>query len=307
MRFLSSFMKSLISLGALGLMMVLMAGLILYASFSQESEPFNTAQERMELLDTLEDGISVAMNDMQRAEAFSAFSLEYFGAVDAESIQTASDADAEISTLLEDLRAAGHFDPEHAYAEDITEELKRFDSLRSEHRKMFALIVNIYEAGNEEQWQTLLEQLQDDNQNLNDTLGLLVQFAERGRLVAMREFPEEVNSGILIATGSLTILLLLTLAGYLRVAAATRPLHQLSNAITAIGGDQYRPELLEGLIKLSGPAGNLARGLNQLAQHQQGQNAGLKIDIERLRQELYESRRRRLKLHIEVEGRGENQ
>jgi hypothetical protein len=118
-------------MGMLGLVMALMAGLILYASLSERSESFYRAQERMQLLDTLEDEINVTLNEMQRSEVFTAFSLEYFAEADNESAQEARDADAEISRLLEDLHANGHFDSHLAYSSEIAAELETFNDLRA--------------------------------------------------------------------------------------------------------------------------------------------------------------------------------
>jgi hypothetical protein len=306
MKFLATLPKIFISLGMVGLVMALMAGLILYASLSERSESFYRIQERMQLLDVLEDDITVTLNQMQRSEVFTAFSLEYFAEADNESAQEARYADAEISGLLEDLRTAGHFDSYLAYDSEFAAELETFNDLRAFHRETFEQMVRAYEEENTEEGQALLLQLQEENQSLNSSLQALVRYAERGRLDAVGEFPQDANAGILIATASLT-LLLLALVGYIYVAAVTRPLNRLSNAITAIGGDQYRPELLGNILKQAGPAGNLARALDYLAQEQQGQNAGLKIEIERLRQELYESRRSRLKLFRVAENRGETE
>jgi hypothetical protein len=185
--------------------------------------------------------------------------------------------------------------------------LKRLTICERIHRETFEQMVRAYEDENTEEGQALLLQLQEESQSLNSSLQALIRYAERGRLDAVGEFPQDANSGILIATASLTLLLLLALVGYIYVAAATRPLNRLSNAITAIGGDQYRPELLGNILKQAGPAGNLARALDRLAQDQQGQNAGLKIEIERLRQELYQSRRSRLKLFRVAENRSETE
>jgi hypothetical protein len=93
--------------------------------------------------------------------------------------------------------------------------------------------------------------------------------------------------------------------GYQVIATTVHPLRNLRNMITAIGGDKYRPEMQGTLLKSRGPAGNLARALDQLAKSEQERTAGIKDETERLRQELYESHRRRLKVfhpaHMETE------
>jgi hypothetical protein len=87
--------------------------------------------------------------------------------------------------------------------------------------------------------------------------------------------------------------LLFALLGYQAIASAVRPLSHLRNTITTIGGDVYRTsKTLAG-----GAAGGLAKALEELARAEQVRNQNAKQEVEDLRQALYESRRRRLKIY----------
>lgn len=301
MKFLLNFFKSFFSLGTFGLMIALMIGLIFFASISIWSEPFDMIQDRIDLLNVLEDDASAQISLMQLNEAYTIFTFEYGTEEDDDTAQVARDADAAITEILDELWDYGYFDDDTPYAEDIVAVLDEFDDLRATHRETFEEVLAAYEAEDFDEAQQLLMQLQSEDVWISDSFQDLIQYVERGRLNAMNEFPEDANFGITVAAISLLSLLLLSLLGYTRVATATSPLHRFRNAITAIGGDQYRPELLGNLLKQRGRAGKLARALDKLAREQQTQNAGLKADVERLRQELYESRRQRLKLYRETE------
>jgi hypothetical protein len=307
MKFFSNFFKSLFSLGIFGLVILVMIGLLLLASRNIESESFELIQDRIDLLNALEDNINSQINLMQLHEAYTIFTYVYGTEEDEDTVQVAQDADADITNELAKLESEGFFDEDQPYAEDIAETLDEFNNLRATHRETFEQTLAAYEAEDMDEASTLLEQLQDEDESINDSYIILIQYVERGRLDAMNEFPEGANRQVKTVAISLLCLLVLSLFGYTQVAAATSPLHSLRNAITAIGGDQYRPELLEGLLKQGGRAGKLARALDKLAQEQHAQNADLKADVERLRQELYESPRRRLKLYRETEPGSENQ
>jgi hypothetical protein len=97
----------------------------------------------------------------------------------------------------------------------------------------------------------------------------------------------------------------LALAGYLVISQHTHPLIALRSAVIAIAGGQYRPELLGTALKTRGSLGTLARALDALHTSLQQHGASKRAEIERLRRELYESRRSRLKLTRPAQTRSE--
>jgi len=296
--------KAIFSLGWLGLVLLLLAGSILGALISQESEPFDAAQERMAALAVLENDLPRALNQMKLHEARKIFSLKYNQPEDQDYARLAQESDAEISAILAEMEEAGHLDSEQTYVTDILPELEDFNALRETHRATFAALVEAYQADDQERIDDLADQFEIENEDLDFAQRDMVIDVEQDRMEAHRDFPEDINDSILIATGGLALSLVLALVGFQLIAAAVRPLGTLRNAITAIAGDQYRPEMLSDLLKARGPDGKLARALDQLAAAVQQRDSGLKAETERLRQELYESRRRRLKIyHPEAAGK----
>ena len=296
MKHLSLPFKAFLSLGALGLVVLLMAGTILWALGRQTSEPFDAAQERMATLTLLENDIPRALNQMKLYEARKIFLLEYKLPEDQDHAQLAQDSDAEVSTILAELEEYGHLNGQQDYMTEILPLITAFNELRETHRATFEALVAAYDADDLETVYDLENQLETENEELDVALRDIVIDVEQDRLEAQRDFPADINESILIVTGGMALVLLLALAGYQIIAASVRPLGALRNAITAIEGDQYRPEMLAGLLNGRGPAGKLARALDQLADNIRQRDSGLKGEIERLREALYESRRRRLKV-----------
>lgn len=292
MKTLNTYIRALFSLGRLGLLIGLLAIAVLVAAFSQSSEPFDAALERMAVLNALEADVALDLAEMQVQEARALFTLSY-GLPSTGAAEKALEADARISHTLSNLAEAGSFSDEGAYITDLSEDLEAFNAARIAHRELFETLVVAFEEEDEDTLQTYLEALEEDNQYLDFLLRNLIIAVEHNRLSAVQDFPEDANASILLIVIGLALSLMLALAGYQVIAAAVRPLRRLSNAITAIAGDMYHP----GELPKRGAAGRLAQALEALAQAEQARNEAAKKDIAALRQALYESRRRRLKIH----------
>jgi sensor histidine kinase YesM len=299
MKMILNFFKAPFSLGWLGLIIILMAGAMLMAIDNQTITftPFDAVLERMDVLDTLENDVTYDLSEMQFQEFDEIFSLKNEQEQTENSTRKAQEADERIGAALKTLEEEGAFSADMDYGVDLDAELKTFNDLRATHRQTFDKIVIAYQAGDKDQAVSLTNQLEEENGALKEALNELIVWVEQGRLAALKEFPEVASLAVRYATIGLALLLILALIGYQVIAASIRPLHDLRNAITAIGGDRYRLEIQANALKKGGPAGALARALNQLAQNLQQQNAGLTAETERLRAELYASRRRRLKIY----------
>lgn len=293
--------KAALSLGWLGLVILLFAGAILWAQFSQSSVPFDAAQERMVVLNALEYDVQQSLNQMKLAEARQIYILQYELNDTTDYAQQAKNSDAKISEILKSLADEEYFTASvDNFVSDVSGSLDDFNQARAQHRQTFDAIVAAYGAKDTQKGGVLVETFQDENDTLDKALRNIIANVEQDRVNANRAFPEDINQSIYIATGGLVATLLLSLVGYQLISSAVRPLKSLRNTITAMEGDQYRPEMQADLLKKRGPAGELARALDQLAREIQQRDAGLKTEIENLRQALFESRRRRLKVFHET-------
>jgi hypothetical protein len=303
MKILNSFFKAIFSSGLLGLVMFLMAATILWGSLGQGSKPFEVTLERMEALNKFQNEIVYALNSMQTSEAYAVFVLGFreseediqYEKTPEEINQYAESARIDLEQEMSSLKSDGHLGPQSLYKTDLTGQTQAFLATISAHREMFNQALSDLEAGKGEIG-SITEQLEQDNQALNLQLVDLITSVEQDRLAAQEAFPRDINQNVAFAVVSLTFCMLLALVGYQAIAITVRPLRSLRNMVTAIGGDQYRPETQSNLLRKRGEAGDLARALDRLARGEQARTASLHQEIERLRQELYESRRKRLKI-----------
>jgi len=283
-----TYIRAFFSLGWLGLIIGLMALAMLVAAFSQSSDPFDAAIERMFVLGELESSVALDLAEKQVQESLEFFSLTY-GLPSSGAAEKALQAEERISETLAWLEAQESFrGDDEFYISDLASEVDEFNQARATHRDDFEYVV---EFSDELEYEDVYA-LEENNESLTFMLRTIVISIEQDRQRALSDFPEDANASLLIVVISLAATLFLALLGYQAIALAVRPLSHLRNTITSIGGDAHRP----GQPLAGGVAANLARALEELALAEQSLNQAAKQEIEDLRQALYESRRRRLKI-----------
>ncbi len=294
---MKNLIRSLFSMRGLGLIFMLMALAILVGSFAAIANliSFDRIWQRVDALAALEDQVSVHLREMQLQELYYTYAIDYETPLSDELDKAANHA-AQIDRILDDLVAAGHYGAEKGYAQEEIGMFNDFRALLAQHRQAFDRMVQTYESGGVEAAIEGIIAIQEENDELQSMLGELIAFLDADRLAAARVFPEYASFAILGASIALVATLLLALWGYRAIALLTQPVVDLTNAVIAIGGDQYRPELLGKMLKQGGPPGRFARALDAFAQAIERRDASLKQEIDSLREQLYESRRRRLKI-----------
>jgi len=294
---MKNLIRSLFSMRGLGLIFMLMALAILVGSFAAIANliSFDRIWQRVDALAALEDQVGVHLREMQLQELYYTYAIDYETPLSDELDKAANHA-AQIDRILDDLVAAGHYSAEKGYAQEEIGLFSDFRTLLAQHRQAFDRMVQTYESGDVEAAIEGIIAIQEENDELQGMLGELIAFLDADRLKAAQAFPEYASFAILGASIALVATLLLALWGYRAIALLTQPVVDLTNAVIAIGGDQYRPELLGKMLKQSGPTGHFARSLDAFAQGIERRDASLKQEIGSLRGQLYESRRRRLKI-----------
>lgn len=292
MKKIMTYIRAFFSLGWLGLIIGLMALAMLVAAFSQSSVPFDAAIERMFVLGELESSVALDLAEKQVQESLEFFSLSY-SLPSSGAAEKALQAEERISETMARLEAQESFrgDDEY-YISDLASEVNEFNQARATHREDFEYVLNFADDMEDEDALDAVYALEENNETLTFMLRSIVIGVEQDRQRALSDFPEDANGSLLMIVIALAATLFLALLGYQAIAMAVRPLSHLRNTITSIGGDVYRP----GQPLAGGVAGNLARALEELALAEQSRNQAAKQEIEDLRQALYESRRRRLKI-----------
>lgn len=288
-----TYIRAFFSLGWLGLIIGLMALAMLAAAFfSHSSDPFDAAIERMFVLGELESSVALDLAEKQVQESLEFFNLSY-GLPSSGAAETALQAEERISETMAWLEAEESFrGDEEFYISDLASEVDEFNQARATHRDDFEYVVEFIDELEDEDVLDAVYALEENNESLTFMLRSIIIGVEQDRQRALSDFPQDANASLLMIVVALTVMLFLALLGYQAIAAAVGPLSHLRNTITSIGGDVHRP----GQPLAGGAAGNLARALEELALAEQSRNQAAKQEIEDLRQALYESRRRRLKI-----------
>ncbi|MFO7585047.1 MAG: hypothetical protein R6W69_09985 [Anaerolineales bacterium] len=287
-----TYIRAFFSLGWLGLIIGLMALAMLVAAFSQSSVPFDAAIERMFVLGELESSVALDLAEKQVQESLEFFSLSY-GLPSSGAAEKALQAEERISETMARLEEEESFrGDEEFYISDLASEVDEFNQFRAAHRDDFEYVVEFIDELEDEDALDAVYALEENNESLTFMLRSIIIGVEQDRQRALSDFPEDANGSLLMIVIALAAMLFLALLGYQAIALAVRPLSHLRNTITSIGGDVHR----SGQPLAGGVAGNLARALEELAIAEQSRNQAAKQEIEDLRQALYESRRRRLKI-----------
>jgi hypothetical protein len=293
MKQISTYLRAFFSLGWLGLVILLMALAVSLGAFSQTSDPFDAAVERMSVLSELESEIALDLAEKQVQESLEFFSLSY-GLPSSGALEKAGLAEARISETLAGLEQTESFlGGEEFYSSDLTSKVQNFNQARTTHREDFEYTVNFADELEEEDILDAVYTLEESNENLTFLLRGIITTVDQDRQTALADFPDDITGSIIIIVLALVVTFILALFGYQAIASAVRPLIHLQNTLTTIGGDVYRP----GATPATGASSQLAKALDALAQAEQARNQAAKQEIEKLRQELYESRRRRLRIY----------
>jgi|GEM_PF-1922077 len=302
MKHILAFIKAHLGLGWLGVVLLLMAAIVVVAGFFQLNSSFDNAVQRLNALTLLENDVQEELDWIKLYEAYYIFSVLYDEEVNQEYLAGVQEAHTDMDASLQELRAS-YFTSDTDYSPESLQMLDGFDNLRKAHQATFQAIVDAAAQGaaplavRDQYVAAKAEYDAMDNQ-----LSALVQTLEEERLQEQQKLPGEVMDAIFVFSAGILLVILLGLWGYRLLFRYTEPLPVLRNAILAISGDRYRPELLAGLLKKPGPAGEAARSLHGLALHRQTHEQAEKDEIERLRQALFESRRKRLRISRPSQG-----
>jgi hypothetical protein len=297
MKSITRFIRSLFSLGPFGLIFLLMAfcigstALLIIDNFGAYTPVWGHAYA----INLLEGSLKDDLFEMQLRETYYLYAKQY-QAPEENYLQEAADYEAQIKQALEELEAQESISEENGYTAEDADLLGQIKNQLAEHRQTFDQLVAAYQADDLPETERLTPLSMEQHNAIRDTLVELVTNLEAERVGFLQTFPEDITFTIQWNTIALSVLLLLALLGYRTIAGITQPLLNIYNAVMAIGGDQYRPEMLAETTRHRGLVGRFAHDLDHFAKAAEMRDSALKQEVATLRQQLYESRRKRLKL-----------
>ena len=301
MKSMLTFIRSFFSIGFLGLVFALMTIAILIgaASATLNFSSFETIWRRIDALTALEDKAAVALREMELNELYYAYALDYGTPLTDELEKVTKDA-AQVNQVFDDLIDQGHFTPTLGYPEEAMPYVDDFRSQLAQHLQTFDQVVLVYQeaarTGDYETAYQLMDTAQEQNAGLQDMLKQMIFFLDADRMQASQAFPQDISTAIWGTGFALISLLLMALWGFRAINQLLQPVVDLTNAVVAIGGDQYHPNLLAKILSQGSPVGRFARDLDKFAKTIEQRDAALKQEVASLRQQFYEARRRRLKI-----------
>lgn len=307
MKNIATYFKSLLGLGATGLILVVIAvvvGANAIAALMLVSGSFYDANDRLEVLVRLENDVRDDLQYIQLNEAYYAYSL-YYGYEPGDELQQIADSFANINETLDILLEDGYFDPEF-YEPGTLDNLQAFRQNLDAHQAYLDDSITALEQGSLEDADRVFFEMSDEASFLSEDLDALIRSLEEERQGFLLETPFEIADAMWMFSGSLLLVLVLGLMGYRSLAGYVDPVLRLRNAVNAITGDRYKPEILSGLTRRGGSIGHAARSIHDLAVHLDASSQSAKQEVEALRQALYESRRKRLRIFNNAGQPGEN-
>lgn len=204
--------------------------------------------------------------------------------------QRSSELDQALDTYQASLTEAS------ASGEDVTEELTAFEAFtltQAEYRQTFADMVAAGAADNWDEVNRLTETTDSQTATMDKQVDDLLFKVETALTRAEQQTNQQAQQLILVGVISLVILPLLAIWAFAIAGRITQPVLTLTNAVIAVEGNQFRPDLLADAIDRGGRLGRLAQTVERMAQTIKSREEALQHDVEELREQLYETRRRK--------------
>jgi len=292
MRQISTFFKALRSLGCLGVILALSAGIIAWSGLSVFSlmGPLGNGYIQTEKRDILGD-IEYWLTVQEINQVYFLIMDPY---VKAEYVDSHTQASSEIDDCLSTYESSWlELNPP---GEELGNEQHAIEALKSAqqaYQQTFAQLVTAINAGNEQEASQLQVDTEAQIQAMRIQVDDLLKLVEINLLQSVQQATQLIQKLIVIGAICLIILPLLGAWAFAIASQMTQPLLALTTAITAIEGNQSHPELLADITDQRGEMGRLARSIEQLAQTVKERKETLEGEIARLQEQLYETRRRK--------------
>jgi hypothetical protein len=200
-----------------------------------------------------------------------------------------------LNTRLTELEILGYL-PRHT---EIVREIGRRRDLITEN------FTNTQKAVENEdfEYDTLdarLDVLLNSERPVNDETRALILSTEAELNSELQQLEWDKSFFVWVVLATLMVFPLLAVWAFVLASGFTQPLLQIVNAVMAVGGDHYRPSLLEGILKRRDSLGNLANAVDRMAMALNQRDAALVQEVAGLRRQVQEIRRARLATAVDI-------
>jgi hypothetical protein len=285
MQRISKFFKMLGSLGVFGIILLLTAILVsasLLASRAM-SEPFDAAYEQMTKLFILGDEIIYYLQEIESNQAQFLLSQG-----DESYLPGLNQAVADMQEVLGSVQEDGIF-----YEED---EQALFDNIVvafEQRQQTFQAMSSAMTAQDRAQMESLQSAYRSQSQSMMQQVQDLVFLVTTKHLAKQIRLNLSVVQAVKVSVACLILMPFLALWAFGESSRITQPILTLTNAVVAIEGNRFRPDLLADLAGRRDLLGRLAHDLEDLADTLSEREEILQQEVDDLREQLHETRRRR--------------
>jgi methyl-accepting chemotaxis protein len=282
---ITSFWATLKSLGVFGFILVAIIAIVTWSWLNtiRLGLPQELVDEQVRKLDHLENTILFYLLEQEIRQ-------DHFVLSDGD--QTHIDAHAQ---------AGGQIDQSLAWFQkwevllrpDEVNAVEELVHLQKDYKLTFDQLVDALMAGDADQVGQLQELAAIQMDQMHEQVTVLIHISQDMLLAASEQASQQAQQSIMGSVIGLVLLPLLAIWAFLVASGVTRPVLTLTNAVTTIEGDHYRAELLADGIDRRDRLGELARAVDEMASAVQDREKVLKNEIEALREELAQVRRRK--------------
>ncbi|MBN1661533.1 MAG: hypothetical protein JXA93_24280 [Anaerolineae bacterium] len=285
MRQMPGCLTSFRSLGAFGLILLTTTAIVAWSWFNFYRLEFRLTQVYGELqkLDRLEDRL--VSNLIEQQIQHDQFVL----------------SGGDQAYLVAHARAGAHIDRTIAWFQarnsllrpDETHAIEELARLQHEYRHTFSEVATATIAGDTDELARLEERSATQMALMHAQIADLIHGANGALGEAMEEARLQAKQSVMGSVVALVLLPLLAVWAFLVAGRTTPRVLALTNAVVAIEGNQYRPELLAEAGDRRDRLGQLARAVDDMARAITHRERALEAEIAELREDLYQARRRK--------------
>jgi HAMP domain-containing protein len=290
MQRIKRFFTGVKALGAFGLILVICVGLIVASTlafnivWADSDYSYNAITKLM----LLEDDLSYSIVNQNIEENYYVYSE---GENAEEPLESFNEARVGVNSALDELQDDMEYelsDKEFALVGDISDAQQAYVTAFEGIKRIFNTQGRTWE--DVEAQQAVAEQ---ESGRLRNALQELIHEIEAARQTERQTIADDLQSTVRIGVISLILLPFLAIWAFGLASRVTQPVLTLTQAATAIAGDRFRAEELDEIHDRRDGLGQLARSLEHLAQTSQTREAELEAEINNLREQLHETRRRK--------------
>ena len=273
------------SLGLFGVIILLIAGFVLWSaiSFRMIFPSFNLAQEKLDNLNFLEDEVTFYL---LRQETFASFYAASHG--DPAYLAGYTEARAGLGQRLDEVQKnAGQYTPEEQLV--ITGLL----DLNAQHQQSFERMKTALAAADPAEIGQAQTIYWDQSETLQKRLDDLIFMADRSHEALLQTVLIQARGAVLASVASLMALPLLGLWAFGLINRTTQPILALARAILTIPGNSFDRASLEEMAAQPTPFASLARALLRMAHAERQRQAQAEQELQTLKEQMHASRRQK--------------